>query len=333
MKRALITGCAGFIGSHLCDLLLSEGWNVVGIDDLSTGNENNISHLKDHPEFYFHKGKFVVDGSVNPGVWPTPIKGCTQRNYYDVVFHLAATASVPKTVVEPLASNNNNVTDTLVLLDAIKGFQRKRIKFVFSSSSAVYGSSTRLPTQENNELNPISPYALQKLIIEQYCRLYSKLYSIDTVCLRYFNVYGERQNGVGPYANVISSWLTNHYQSKPCLMFGDGSQSRDFVYVKDVCYANLKAALSNINRGEAINVGTGIQVYVSALLLLIQQHVPGFSVEQKSERVGDVEHTLSNISLMKLLLGWVPSTDFITSMESTINWYKENYDGKNSKTQ
>lgn len=312
-KSALCTGGSGFIGSHLCELLLSQGWHVTCVDNLSTGNPNNTSHLFSNPNYIELTGQFT-----NKKILKNLHKGL-----YDYVFHMAATASVPKTVAEPFLSNDNNVTQTLVLLETIRGADKKA-KFVFSSSSSVYGNVEILPTTETQPKKPISPYALQKLIIEDYCRLYSSLYGLETVCLRYFNVYGPRQNGSGPYANVISSWMTNFQKKKECLMFGDGSQSRDFVYVMDVCEANLKAAQSTINMGETINIGSSEAVNIKTLRDLIEVQVPWFHVVERPERLGDVQHTLSDCSYAKDVLDWTAATPLQKGLLKTIIWYKEN---------
>jgi len=313
-KHCLITGCSGFIGSHLCDLLLAQGWRVDGVDNLSTGNLKNLDEAFTNPLFTFFECDFN-----HPVVLETIAAGL-----YDYVFHLAATASVPKTVAEPFLSNENNVTLSLALLETIRTMKGKKPKFIFSSSSAVYGNPEALPTSEQDHKNSISPYALQKSIIEDYCKVYSNLYGLETVCLRYFNVYGPRQNGSGPYANVISSWMTNFFLKKDCLLFGDGSQSRDFVYVMDVCKANIKAAQSSLKAGESVNVGSCEAYYINALKEFIEQQVPGFRVLYRPVRKGDVQHTLSDCSYANTVLGWTATTSLSDGLFKTINWYKEN---------
>lgn len=316
-KHCLITGCSGFIGSHLCDLLLAQGWRVDGVDNLSTGNLKNLDEASTNPLFTFFECDFN-----HPVVLETIAAGL-----YDYVFHLAATASVPKTVAEPFLSNENNVTTTLALLETIRTMEGKKPKFVFSSSSAVYGNITTLPTEEKNNKNPISPYALQKSIIEDYCEIYSSLYDIETVSLRYFNVYGTRQNGKGAYANVISSWLTKWFKTPQelCLMFGDGSQSRDFVHVQDVCKANFLAATTeHIKRGEKFNICSYDSIPIISIKEIIQTYVLGFDVVERPKRKGDVEVTYGSYDLAYKTFGWYPEVDYISGMYDTIQWYKNN---------
>lgn len=315
-KHCLITGCCGFIGSHLSELLLAQGWRVDGVDNLSTGKYENIEEVAKNDLFTFFECDFnhpVILETISSGL-------------YDYVFHLAATASVPKTVAEPFLSNENNVTLSLALLETIRSIEGKKPRFIFSSSSAVYGDCYIFPTNETTVKHPISPYALQKSVIEDYCEIYSNLYGLETVSLRYFNVYGTKQNGKGAYANVISSWLTKWFKGQEiCLMFGDGSQQRDFVHVFDVCKANVLAAISPlVGKGEKINVCSAEQQSVSFIKEYIQTHEPNFDVLERPARKGDVMITHGTYDLASELLGYYPEVDFYSGMDETIEWYRKN---------
>jgi len=280
-KKVIVTGGAGFIGSHLVDELVKEGADVLVIDNLSTGKKENLN-----PKSKFFKLDIKDLKKIKP-----VFKGV------GFVFHLAAVASVQYSIDYPKETNDINVGGTLNVLLASKEAEVKRV--IFSSSSSVYGDVKKLPTDESCLISPKSPYALQKYIGERYCKLFSEIYEQETVCLRYFNVYGERQNPDGAYASVIAKFLDMKKKKTPLTITGDGKQTRDFVYVKDVARANILAAISKkVGRGECINIGSGKGYSVNEVAKIIggsQKYIPSRIEPKKS---------LANISLAKKLLNW-----------------------------
>jgi len=251
--KALVTGGAGFIGSHLVDLLLAKGWEVVVIDNLVTGQRSQVPQ-----EAVFLQGD-VVDSHLLSKALP----GC------DVVFHLAAVSSVQDSLDRPIEVHTTNLTATLALLEASVRYKVPR--FVFSSSAAVYGDTGGEPAREDMTPKPMSHYAVQKLAAEHYCRVYHRLHGLETVCLRYFNVYGSRQRADSPYSGVIAKFIDAARAGRPITIFGDGEQARDFCHVKDVAAANCLAATQDPNKvaGRAFNVGTGIATSVNDLARLV----------------------------------------------------------------
>lgn len=312
MSGVLVTGGCGFIGSHVVDLLLEKGYNVTVVDNLDTGKLVNLEHLKPYqnPQLKLCITEFDSDRILNQ----------VKNGMYEYVLHLAAKASVPFSVDNPYRSNDVNVTKTLSLLEACKAGKVK--KFVFSSSSSVYGDAGVFPTKESTVKNPMSPYALQKSVIEDYCKLFNSLYGIESVCLRYFNVFGPRQAGSGPYANVVSSWCENGIKHKKIRLDGKGEATRDFVYVKDVAYANLLAMTSNLKH-TSINIGSGSSVAIKDILTTFQEHFD-VQVTDAPARLGDPLHTLADVSLAKTLLGFEPTKVTSDLFCETFDWYKEN---------
>lgn len=317
--KVLITGVAGFIGSNMLDLLLEKtDFEIVGIDNLSAGNKiyNDIivpSSLKHKERFSFINGNIR---NICLAEW------CEILENIDIVFHFAATPSVPYSVDNPIETNKNNVSNSLVLLEWCKLNNVK--KFVFSSSSSMYGNVKNFPTKETEELSPLSPYALQKKIIEEYCKMYSNLYGIDTVCLRYFNVYGENQYAENAYSTAICAWSKSFAEQTSIRLDGDGTQSRDFVYVKDVCLANYLVGTSEKKfNGEVFNVGSGENVSLLQIKEILE-NVSEFKPEIifKPTRVGDVYKTHADISKLKEL-GFKPSSTTREGVEKTFKWYKE----------
>ena len=301
--RAIVTGGAGFIGSNLVDRLIDDGHEVIIFDNYSTGKKENIN-----PKAKF----FLVDISHQPSFTHPTMKDIMTG--VDVVFHLAAKARVQPSIDEPVDFHNTNVNGTLNMLDACRRYGVKR--FVFSSSSSVYGDVREedLPTSEDKDLNPMSPYALHKLQGEQYCKLFSELYGLETVSLRYFNVYGERQATEGAYCLVMGIFAKQLLQGKPMTINGDGEQRRDFTYVGDVVEANVKCATIDKNwSGDVINIGNG----------------EGYSVNKVAELLGgDKVHnppviepkmTKADNSKARKLLSWKPTQDF----EEWVRGWKE----------
>ena len=295
--KILVTGGAGFIGSNLIDKLIDEGHKVFVIDNLSTGKKENLNK-----KAIFYKADICDLDKILP-----LFKGI------DYVFHLAADPRVVFSVENPIESHNVNVDGTLNVLYA--SYKNKVKRLIFASSSAVYGDIKKLPLKENITPNPISPYGLHKLIGEYYCKLFSNLYNLETVCLRYFNVYGPRMDPNGPYALVIGKFLKLRKENKPLTIYGDGKQTRDFVYVDDVVKANILAMKSKkVGRGEVINICSGKNYSINYIAKLID----GKKIYLPA-RKGEIKHVLGDNSLTKKLLGWKPEI----SLEEGIKKCKE----------
>ena len=298
-----VTGGAGFIGSNLVDKLIEEGHEVVVIDNLCTGKKENLNP----------NAKLVIadisqcrQNEIHTNVVIDAIKGS------DAVFHLAALARVQPSIEDPVEFNKTNVDGTLNMLLITKEAGVKR--FVYSASSSAYGNATKFPTPENHPTDPLSPYGLQKLIGEQYCKVFSHCYDLETVCLRYFNVFGERQSLSGAYCLVMGIFAQQRLDGKPMTIVGDGEQRRDFTYVGDVVRANILAAQSDkVGFGEVINIGNGDNRSVNQLAELIGG--PKVYIEARLEP----EQTLANNNKAKRLLKWKPSV----TLEEWIPKYKE----------
>lgn len=304
-KRVLVTGVAGFIGSHVAQACLDEGWEVTGIDDLSNG----------HKEFIPKSVQLIERDFADPVV----LSGLSTMQY-DTVFHLAANARVPYSVEHPIETNENNVTKTLKLIDACKGHIRR---FVFSSSCSVYGNAIEIPTTESCKPSPRSPYALQKLVIEEYLKLYAQLYHFDAVCLRYFNVYGPHQIGGSPYATAVGNWLGAIINGEPLRFDGDGSQERDMVYVKDVAQANVLASKfvrSFSDQMLVCNIGTETKISNSQILSLLGIKFGELSIQYAPVRQGDVKVTQADIMRACEYLEYSPQYTFEKGLRETIEW-------------
>jgi UDP-glucose 4-epimerase len=289
--KALVTGGAGFIGSHLAEHLLADGWRVVVIDDLSNGFENNVPHEAD-----------LVQGSAGDEVLLAKhLPGCA------AVFHLAAVSSVIDSIERPFAVHDINLTNTLALLEA--AVRHKVPRFVFSSSAAVYGDAGDGAIGEDAPKNPLSHYAVQKLASEFYCSVYHRLRGLQAVCLRYFNVFGERQRADSPYTGVITKFLATAREGKPLTVYGDGTQSRDFVHVHDVAAANFAAATKDslAVAGRAFNVGTGRSVSVNELATMVTKKIPGCGQPvHQPPRAGEILHSLADIARARDTLAFDP---------------------------
>ena len=295
--KCLVTGGAGFIGSNLVDKLIDNGHDVVIVDDMSTGKKENINPKADI---------YCVDISDVDEDWDEIFDGV------DVVFHTAAKARVQPSIENPVEFNNVNVDGLLNMLDCSRKYGVKR--FIYSSSSSVYGNVKNLPTSEKQELNPLSPYALQKLMGEQYCKLFSELYNLETVCLRYFNVYGERQLLEGAYCLVMGKFAQQKLNGEPMTIRGDGEQRRDFTYVGDVVDANIRCMDYPLElNGEVFNIGNGDNRSVNQIANLIG----GERINVKP--VIEPKETLADNSKAKRILGWKTTT----KIEDWIVNYKE----------
>lgn len=307
-RTALVTGGAGFIGSHLVDRLVRAGWRVRVLDDFSSGTEANLAASRGHFE--------LLRGDVcDPALAARAVAGT------EVVFHEAAIPSVPRSVAEPEWTNRVNVDATLALLQASRaaGVQR----FVFAGSCAAYGNGEQLPKKEDMAPEPESPYALQKVAAEGYCTLFTKLYGFETVALRYFNVYGPRQNPQSEYAAVLPRFITACLAGQAPTIYGDGEQTRDFVFVGDVALANLLAAESPKAVGSVVNVAGGRRISLNELLRAIQD-VAGTRLAAKHvpARAGDVRHSLASLARAEALLGFRPQTPLLDGLAVTIDSYR-----------
>jgi UDP-glucose 4-epimerase len=305
----LVTGGAGFIGSHLVDRLIGEGSDVVVLDDFSHGRRENLNLHLGKPNLCLIGGNVLNSADVR--------KALTGVN---VVFHLAAITSVDFSVKNPILVDNVNVGGTLnVLKQSLKtGVER----FVYASSCAVYGEPIRLPINEEYPTKPLSPYAVSKLSAEHYCRVFYKIYGLETVCLRFFNVYGPRQR-TGPYSGVITSFIDKLRICKPPTIHGDGEQTRDFVYVKDVAEACLRAASSKNCVGQAINIGSGIEAPINevAKTLTRLMKVQEIRFAHAKPRAGDIRRSCADISKARKLLGYEPKIPFVKGLKMLLDEY------------
>lgn len=309
----LVTGGAGFIGSNLCEAVLSMGYKVRCLDDLSTGKEENVRMFMDHPDYEFIKGD-IKDIEICK-------KACEGIDY---VLHQAAWGSVPRSIEMPLFYANNNIIGTVNMLEAARLSGVK--KFVYASSSSVYGDEPNLPKKEGREGNLLSPYALTKRADEEFARMYTKFYGLETFGMRYFNVFGRRQDPDGAYAAVIPKFLKLLLKNEVPTINGDGRQSRDFTYIDNVIEANLKACLAPKEAaGEAFNIAYGgreylIDIYDGLTEALGKDIEPEFG----PERAGDIRHSNADISKARKLLGYDPEYNFEEGIRLAIDWYREN---------
>jgi UDP-N-acetylglucosamine 4-epimerase len=309
----LVTGGAGFIGSNLCEVLLDKGYKVKCLDDLSNGKQANVDLFIDNPNYTFIKGD-IRD-------LDTCIKACEGVDY---VLNQAAWGSVPRSIEMPLLYEEINIRGTLNMMEAAR--QNGVKKFVYASSSSVYGDEPNLPKQEGREGNLLSPYALTKMVDEEYGKLYSKLYGLDTYGLRYFNVFGKRQDPNGAYAAVIPKFIKQLLADEQPTINGDGKQSRDFTYIENVIEANLRACKASSEvAGEAFNIAYGgreylIDVYSSLCKALGKDIKPIFGPDRK----GDIKHSNADIRKAKEMIGYDPSWSFEKGIEAAIEWYREN---------
>ena len=308
ISQALVTGGAGFIGSHIVDAVLSAGCRVTVLDNLSSGSELNLVSAEDRITFY--KGD-IRDRQI----LEKAAEGC------DVIFHLAAVVSVPQTIDNPVDSALINDMGTLFVLQAARDKGVKRV--VFSSSCAVYGDDPQLPKNETMNLAPCSPYAVQKMTAEHYMRLSYDLYGLETVSLRYFNVYGPRQDPSSPYSGVISIFMKMAIEDQAPVIYGDGNQSRDFIYVKDVVNANLLAATSAPANGDILNIGTGSSIRISHLWDMICS-LSGSTLKPQYQpaRSGDIYASVASIEYANSLLNFEIDFPFEQGLELTYRWYQ-----------
>jgi nucleoside-diphosphate-sugar epimerase len=307
MERVLVTGGAGFIGSNIVVELLDKGFDVRVLDNLSTGSSGNLSGLK---------GVEVINGDIRD--METVRKAVSGVDY---ILHQAALPSVSRSVENPLESNECNVAGSLNVLDAARKGDVKRI--VYASSSSVYGDAKELPKREDMELMPLSPYAVTKIAVEHYFSVFSKVYGMRSIGLRYFNVYGPRQNPESEYAAVIPRFIKAALSGQRPVIYGDGEQTRDFTYVKDAVNANLLAMKAQGVDHEVFNVGTGKSITVNELLRKISS-ISGKVVEadHTDPREGDIRDSLADISKAGRILGYKPGYDMESGLKETIEWFR-----------
>ena len=305
--RYLITGGAGFIGSHIAEELVRRGHSVCVLDDLSSGKEANLAHLMGKVD--------MVKGSVCD---PNAVAGaCAGADY---VLHLAARTSVPRSVQEPVLTNYVNVDGTLNVLIAARDARVKRV--VFAASSSAYGETAELPKRESMEPSPISPYGATKLVGELYARVCGRVYGLENVSLRYFNVFGPRQDPTSQYSGVLSRFITAMLHGKQPVVFGDGEQSRDFTYVANVVDASLRACEAGGASGKVFNVGTGGRFTLNETIRLLEK-ISGKHANAKYDppRIGDIRDSQADISLAREVLGYQPGVNFEEGLKRTWEWY------------
>ncbi len=304
--KAIITGGAGFIGSNLAEVLSRDN-EVIIVDDLSTGNEANISGFEIE----------LVKGSITDlDLLRKTFKGA------DYVFHQAAIPSVPRSIKDPVSTNEANVTGTLKVLIAARDCSVKKV--IFASSSSAYGDTPELPKREDMNPNPLSPYAVTKLIGEYYCSVFDEVYDLKTVALRYFNVYGPKQDPHSDYAAVIPKFIKRIQEGKPPIIYGDGNQTRDFTSVDDVVNANILAAESDAK--GVYNVATGKRITINELASVIMA-IMGRDLDPIHEkpREGDVLHSLGDITKAKKDFGYAPGDKLEANLKETVKWFRELY--------
>jgi nucleoside-diphosphate-sugar epimerase len=305
MASYLVTGGAGFIGSHLTEELVRRGHQVRVVDNLMTGKRRNLDHIL---------GVEFLEGDLaDMSICERAVQGV------EFVLHQAAIPSVPRSVKDPVSSNRANIDASLNILVAARDAGVKRL--VYAGSSSAYGNTPTLPKREDMATNPLSPYALQKLVAEQYCQMFTQLYGFETVTIRYFNVFGPRQDPGSPYSGVISLFSTAVLEGRRPTIFGDGEQTRDFTYVANVVDGVLRACEAPGAAGEVINVATGNQISLNGLLATLNG-IAGTRVEAvyAEPRVGDVRDSLADISKAARLLGYTPLVGLEDGLKRTLEW-------------
>jgi UDP-N-acetylglucosamine/UDP-N-acetyl-alpha-D-glucosaminouronate 4-epimerase len=307
--KILVTGGAGFIGSHLAHALVTAGHRVRVLDNLQGGHRANLSAIAADVE--------LIEGDCSdPKFAERAARGM------DVVYHLAAVPSVARSVQDPASAHRNSATATLTMLVAARGAGVRR--FVYAGSSSVYGDAAALPKREDMTPHPLSPYAVGKLAGEHYVRIFASLFGMETVTLRYFNVFGPRQDASSPYSGVISLFITAMLEGRTPVVYGDGKQSRDFTYVANVVDGNLRALTAKGLTGQAVNLATGRRVTLNRLLKALARELRCDPTAMRvPARPGDVTHSLADVRRARRLLGYRPTVDFETGLRLTVDWYRD----------
>jgi nucleoside-diphosphate-sugar epimerase len=307
MAFYVVTGGAGFIGSHLAEALVRRGERVRVVDDLSTGRRENLEHLPDVD--------LLLGDLADPDVARAAVAGA------DFVLHQAAIPSVPRSVADPVGSHRANVDATVQLLTAAR--ERGVGRVVFAGSSAVYGNLAGQPKREDMPTAPLSPYALQKLVSEQYCQMFTSLYGLETVTIRYFNVFGPRQDPSSPYSGVISLFISALVEGRQPTIHGDGEQTRDFTYVADVVEGVLRACAAEGASGGVFNVATGGSVSLNTVFATLCDVIGSDIVPIYTEaRPGDVRDSRADIARARALLGYAPAVELEAGLRRTVEWYR-----------
>jgi len=312
MAKYLVTGGAGFIGSNIVNELLNRFEKVKVLDNFSTGKRTNILKFMDNPNFE------LIEGDVRSfHIVRDAVRSC------DFILHQAALPSVQRSIVDPLTTNEVNVLGTLNILEAAREFGVKRV--VFASSSSIYGNTETLPKVESMAISPLSPYAISKYSAERYCQIYHQIYKTETVCLRYFNVFGENQDPQSQYSAVIPKFIKLFIEDKQPVIYGDGLQSRDFTYIKNVVDANLIACKSPEAAGNVLNIASGKAFSLLDMVDLINKRL-GKNIKPllKEVRKGDVMHSLADISKAKQLLDYEPKWDIVSGINAVIDAFLSN---------
>src|SRR5579863_5990095 len=307
--RYVVTGGAGFIGSNTVDELVRRGHSVVVLDDLSSGKEENLAESRN--KISFIKGSITDLEAVR--------KAMPEADY---VLHLAARTSVPRSIKDPLETNRVNIEGTLNVLVAARDAKVKRV--VLAASSSAYGETPALPKVETMQPEPISPYGLTKYVGELYGQMFGRVYGLQNVSLRYFNVFGPRQDPGSPYSGVLSKFCAAFLEKTEPVVFGDGEQTRDFTYIDNVVQANLLACEAPVASGKVINVGTGARISLNQTLQLLRE-ITGNNLEAKYDPVrdGDINDSQADITLSRELLNYEPTVDFPEGLRRTFAWYQE----------
>jgi UDP-glucose 4-epimerase len=310
MSKVLVTGGAGFIGSNLTESLLKKKHFVRVLDDFSTGKKENLKFNRSYPSLE------VVKGDIrDPRTCKKAIKGV------EYIFHQAALPSVQRSVEDPETSNAVNVGGTLNILLAAKEEGVKRV--IYASSSSIYGDTPTLPKDEEMPSDPLSPYALQKYIGEKYCRLFYQLYDLDTVSLRYFNIFGPKQDPNSVYSAVIPRFIDALLQGRPPIIFGDGEQSRDFTFIENVVQANLLAMSAKHLHGEAMNIACGKRISLNQLMIVLKEILGSkLSPVYQESRKGDVRHSLADIRMAKQILNYEPEVGIEDGLKKTMEYFQ-----------
>jgi len=306
---ALVTGGAGFIGSHIASALIAGGARVRILDDLSTGHRENLEEIGGGIDF--------IEGSVaDEELLNKALEGV------ELVFHEAAIPSVPRSVEEPRQTHIASVDGTFSLLVAARDHNVRRV--VYAASSSAYGDQPELPKSEQMLPDPLSPYAVAKLVGEYYCQVFTRVYGLETVSLRYFNVFGPRQDPGSQYSGVVSRFISALLSDERPVIYGDGEQSRDFTYIENVVFANLSAADAPDAAGKVINVANGERITLNQLLAELKDLTgkQDVTAEYLEPRVGDVRHSLADISMAQQLLGYESKVDLREGLKHTIDWWK-----------